>query len=269
MNKYKFQDLQKLCRENNLKTTGKKEDLFQLLVDNNILQSTVNNEKKNQFTVPNLKKICKDNNLKTTGTKSQLLERLKENGLLPEDCIIEKKDKSISLGLQDLQYLCEENNLNKLGSRDKLLKRLQENNIELKKKKLSPIEEMAKKYSVSELKKICKEKNLKATGKKEDLAKRIVNEKIFFIKDDFYVTPLKDELFLHKDTQFIYNMDKNLIIGKWNDNKVMDLTKNDILLCKEMKLPYLIPIILTGEMIKKQRKKEDLLDDDDDDEDLD
>ena len=141
---------------------------------------------------------------------------------------------------------------------------MQDNNIELKKKELSPIEKMLKKYNTSELKQLCKEKNLKTTGKKEDLAKRIINEKNFFIRDTIFVNPLEDNLFIHNDTQFIYDIDKKLIIGKWN-NKVIDLTKDDIFKCKEMKLSYKIPITLSGQIIKKKRKKEDLYEDDDED----
>ena len=272
MTYYKLSDLQKLCKDNNLKFTGTKNILFQKLVDNKILEPIISEnltkpktiKNKKQYLLKDLQKICKDNNLQVTGTKEQIIEKLKNKELLPQDFVSKEKKEDVHFTLKELQILCEKNNIDKLGSREKLLKKLQDNNIELKKKELSPIEEMLKKYNTSELKQLCKEKNLKTTGKKEDLAKRIINEKIFFIRDTIFVHPLQDNLFIHNDTQFVYDINKKLIVGKWN-NKIIDLTKDDIFICKNMKLPYKIPITLLGEIIKKKRKKENLYEDDDDD----
>lgn len=110
------------------------------------------------------------------------------------------------------------------------------------------------KKKLSELKDMAKELNVKSTGTKTVLCKRI--QKAEFQSSRRPPQPLRVKTFqknkyLQIDTFqkfFSLVLEKNMAVGKFDHRTetVSPLTKNDILSCKQLSIPFQTPTILEG-----------------------
>jgi len=107
----------------------------------------------------------------------------------------------------------------------------------------------------------CKSKGLKQTGTKQSLINRllgreidtVVEKKDIKIKKKSIIDKIKEQQliinvrrnqynnFEDSKTGFVFNNDK-LVIGKQVDDKIVSLTNEDVELCKEMGLLYIVEI---------------------------
>lgn len=141
------------------------------------------------------------------------------------------------------------------------------------------------KMKSQELKELCKQYGVKSTGTKQKLIQRIniarfvqnkvdQNFKEKAIPKCFTMKEMDNNLFSSIETfqkfySFVSKKNSNEIIGKIdnfaNNNKVINLTKDDIAFCKSKNLKYSIPIILEGEHMTHRTRT--VIDHDDDEED--
>jgi hypothetical protein len=130
------------------------------------------------------------------------------------------------------------------------------------------------------LKNICRSKGLKLTGKKEDLLQRINNptavenkskskKKSLFKGKDItqLIAKLKgpvsalairknaEGVYVHLETNLVFSPLDTKVIGKWKDNQVKWLTKEDIQTCIDLKVPYNLPENLDIGITKVTDKK--------------
>ena len=50
-----------------------------------------------------------------------------------------------------------------------------------------------------------------------------------------------DNMYLHEETNFVFNKEDKMVVGKLNNNKVVDLSSEDIELCNKWKFKYIEP----------------------------
>ena len=113
---------------------------------------------------------------------------------------------------------------------------------------------LLQKKKLGELKDMAKNLNVKSTGTKAVLCKRI--QKAEFHSSRRPPHPLRVKTFqknkyLQIDTFekfFSLVLEKNIVVGKFDHRTetVSPLTKNDILTCKQLSIPFQTPTILEG-----------------------
>lgn len=139
------------------------------------------------------------------------------------------------------------------------------------------------KMKSQELKELCKQYGVKSTGTKNKLIQRIKIASFVHKKVDqnfkekstpksLTMKNMDNNLFSSIETfqkfySFVSKKNSNEVIGKIdnlaNNNKIINLTKDDIDFCKSKNLKYSIPIILEGEHMTHRTRT--VIDNDDDD----
>lgn len=119
---------------------------------------------------------------------------------------------------------------------------------------------------------ICKKYKIPSSGTKKVLEKRIEKAKFFerhVYNSKIVLHPFDHDMYIHITKNFIVDKNGNEVIGKLDNvsNKIVPLNKNDIQVCKDLRLQYVVPILLVGE-VQKHRIKSELEEDDESDEDL-
>jgi hypothetical protein len=140
---------------------------------------------------------------------------------------------------------------------------------------------------------MCKKAGVKVTGKKEELMQRLTEflankndkkvepkvEKKVEKGDQPVIRSVKERTaelairknkfgnFEHTQTGLVFNTENKMVYGRQVDDKIMDLTVDDIELCKKYKFPYKIPENLNTSKnlddIKIEDLEEEVLDEDD------
>lgn len=123
----------------------------------------------------------------------------------------------------------------------------------------------------SDLVDICKKYNVSSSGTKPVLERRIKKAKFFeraSSSSKFVVYPLDDkkDMFAHLKYNLVVDKYSKEVIGKLDNinNTITPLTKIDIELCKELRVPYKNPIVLIGQ-IQTHRIKTEIEDDESED----
>jgi hypothetical protein len=148
------------------------------------------------------------------------------------------------------------------------------------------------KMTVDKLKEMCRAKNLKLSGRKDDLINRLENptlkenkvgvttkkKKSLFKPND--VSKIVEKLrgavsrlavrknshghYVHLETNLVFDPIKQKVIGRWKDDQVKWLTKQDLEMCLELGVLYELPENLNLGVIKVVDKKvEEMLGEDD------
>lgn len=140
---------------------------------------------------------------------------------------------------------------------------------------------------------MCKKAGVKVTGKKEELMQRLTEflankndkkvepkvEKKVEKGDQPVIRSVKERTaelairknkfgnFEHTQTGLVFNTENKMVYGRQVDDKIVDLTVDDIELCKKYKFPYKIPENLNTSKnlddIKIEDLEEEVLDEDD------
>jgi hypothetical protein len=130
---------------------------------------------------------------------------------------------------------------------------------ELKKYNIINKMDQYKKLSKKDLIEKCKEKNVNSYGTKFELIQRLlVKDKNGVIQEIKHTIPpiyiqKKNDMYIHEDTQFVFDITDKKVIGKWNDNKIHLLSYDDIQLCLKYKFKYELPENLSFSISKKNQ----------------
>jgi hypothetical protein len=153
-------------------------------------------------------------------------------------------------------------------------------------------ENLAGKLTVDKLKEMCRVKGLKLNGKKEDLIRRLENpniaankagnisrkKKSLFKPADLskIVEKLRGPIsklavrknaqgfYVHHETNLVFDPSSHKAIGKWKDDQVKWLTKQDVETCIKLGVLYELPENLDLGLVKVFDKKvEEVLGDED------
>ena len=122
----------------------------------------------------------------------------------------------------------------------------------------------------TDLVEICKKYNLSSSGTKQALEKRIKKAKFF---EDKIFTPkvvlrhFENDMYVHVTKDLLVDKKSKQVIGKLDNlsNRITPLRKDDIELCKSLRLPFKLPITMVGE-IQTHRIKTELEEESEDDE---
>jgi len=151
------------------------------------------------------------------------------------------------------------------------------------------------KYNKNQLSELCKKRGYKYSGTKSELLNRILNKETPIVKPKQITKSTKKNPIVkkqvisniiankssiiikrnnynnyeHSDTGFVFDNTTNIVIGKQLNDKVVDLTKDDILKCKQYNFSYKIPFNLDQHSKQKIELKDRELDDDDEEETID
>jgi len=138
-------------------------------------------------------------------------------------------------------------------------KNLLKSEKELKKYNVLNKMDQYKKLSKKDLIEKCKEKNVNSYGTKFELIQRLlVKDKNGVIQEIKHAIPpiyiqKKNDMYIHEDTQFVFDITEKKVIGKWYDNNIHLLSYDDIQLCLKYKFKYELPENLSFSMSKKNQ----------------
>ena len=149
------------------------------------------------------------------------------------------------------------------------------------------------KYNKNQLSVLCKKHGYNYSGNKSQLINRLLQKEPIVKKNTINTTSKKNTIkttkpvlaniisqkssiiikrnnynnYEHSDTGFVFDNTTNIVIGKQILDKVLDLTKDDILKCKQYNFSYKIPFNLDQHSKQKIELKDSELDDEDEEED--
>lgn len=120
----------------------------------------------------------------------------------------------------------------------------------------------------ADLVEVCKKYNLSSSGTKQALEKRIKKAKFFerqVSTPKVVLRHFKNDMYIHVTKDLIVDKKSKQVIGKLDNlsNTIVPLQKNDIELCKSLRMEFKLPITMLGE-IQTHRIKTELEEESDD-----